>query len=718
MKADAQQRLGDVYRLVGHAEISYREVRLTADQVDYNASTGELTATGNLQFTELTQNTSIRASRAEYNLRQGTGRFYDVEGSVGGLVRAGSSLLTTTNPFYFTAERVDRLGSDTYRIYDGEVTVCSPPDPTWTFSAPVATIRAGDSVRIHHAKLRLLDAPVFYFPFMYRSLRPLPRNSGFLMPTIGNNSRMGIVLGDSFFWAINRSMDAEIGAEYLSKRGWSQQASFRMRPTADSYFLASYYGVVDRGFGPQKVDQGGRTVRGEGVALLPGGFRGVLDFNHLSSLIFREAFSQTYVEAVNSEVHSSGFLTRNFDSFRFNTLFSQIENFQSLRPNDLVRLRALPSIEFQSVERPLWPQSPLRISWDSAAGWVSRREPAPEGGSGLRTSLLERLELHPRLTLPLHWKGLHLTPTLGYRATHYGKRQENGRLVDENWRRGATTLAVGWALPSLSKLYGGAGWLYSAPFRHVIEPRATFRYVNGVGDFSRALLFDEQDLLTNTKELEYSLTQRLFVKQPAGSGAQEVLSWELKQRYYFDRHFGEALVPGQRNVFPSSLTLSPNAFLDGPRRFSPVVSILRFRPSPRYDVEFREDYDADRHRFVHGGLVGSAHWGNAFLNVSHFFVRSSPVLTAPSNQVGFTLGYGNLTRVGWNAVFAGAYDVRAGFLQFTAFQASYNNDCCGISVEFRRFALGPARNENQFRVAFSLANVGTFGTLKKQERLF
>jgi hypothetical protein len=28
------------------------------------------------------------------------------------------------------------------------------------------------------------------------------------------------------------------------------------------------------------------------------------------------------------------------------------------------------------------------------------------------------------------------------------------------------------------------------------------------------------------------------------------------------------------------------------------------------------------------------------------------------------------------------------------------------------------RNENQFRFALSLSNVGTFGTLRKQERLF
>jgi LPS-assembly protein len=38
-------------------------------------------------------------------------------------------------------------------------------------------------------------------------------------------------------------------------------------------------------------------------------------------------------------------------------------------------------------------------------------------------------------------------------------------------------------------------------------------------------------------------------------------------------------------------------------------------------------------------------------------------------------------------------------------------------VQYRRFGFA-TRNENQFRVAFAIANIGSFGTLKKQERLF
>src|SRR5258708_25211497 len=64
------------------------------------------------------------------------------------------------------------------------------------------------------------------------------------------------------------------------------------------------------------------------------------------------------------------------------------------------------------------------------------------------------------------------------------------------------------------------------------------------------------------------------------------------------------------------------------------------------------------------------------------------------------------------------FDFNQGFLQYSTAQATYNWDCCGFSVEYRRFALGLVRNENQFRFAFTLANVGAFGNLKRQERLY
>jgi len=48
---------------------------------------------------------------------------------------------------------------------------------------------------------------------------------------------------------------------------------------------------------------------------------------------------------------------------------------------------------------------------------------------------------------------------------------------------------------------------------------------------------------------------------------------------------------------------------------------------------------------------------------------------------------------------------------------TYNTDCCGISVEYRRFNVG-VRDDTEYRIAFAISNVGTFGNLRRQDRIF
>jgi LPS-assembly protein len=65
-----------------------------------------------------------------------------------------------------------------------------------------------------------------------------------------------------------------------------------------------------------------------------------------------------------------------------------------------------------------------------------------------------------------------------------------------------------------------------------------------------------------------------------------------------------------------------------------------------------------------------------------------------------------------------SYDVNSGTLQNQFVQLGYNGGCCGLAVEYRRINLGTVRNENQFRVSFILANLGSFGNLRRQERIY
>jgi LPS-assembly protein len=112
-------------------------------------------------------------------------------------------------------------------------------------------------------------------------------------------------------------------------------------------------------------------------------------------------------------------------------------------------------------------------------------------------------------------------------------------------------------------------------------------------------------------------------------------------------------------------------------------------------------------------------WRHSIYSISlgHNYVRSGPQLSPSANQFRGALTVGNDNRRGWNTAFSAVYDYRTGIMLWATAQVTYNTDCCGFSVQYRRLNFA-ARNENQFRVAFSVANIGSFGTLKKQERLF
>ena len=163
--------------------------------------------------------------------------------------------------------------------------------------------------------------------------------------------------------------------------------------------------------------------------------------------------------------------------------------------------------------------------------------------------------------------------------------------------------------------------------------------------------------------------------------------------------------------------MTPFAFLDQARSASPIVSVLRASPKPGIGFEWQTDYDPNRGGFIDSGFTADVRFSKYFLSAGQNLVRTNPNISPLANQFRGLIGYGNENARGWNFGFSAVYDYKAGVMQFATTQVTYNTDCCGFSVQYRRFSFG-TRNENQFQVSFSVANLGSFGTLKKQERLF
>ena len=58
---------------------------------------------------------------------------------------------------------------------------------------------------------------------------------------------------------------------------------------------------------------------------------------------------------------------------------------------------------------------------------------------------------------------------------------------------------------------------FGVELRHTIEPEINYRYVAGVNNFNQIPRFDATDIYSDTNEVEYGVTQRLFLQrlQPA-----------------------------------------------------------------------------------------------------------------------------------------------------------------------------------------------------------
>jgi LPS-assembly protein len=172
-------------------------------------------------------------------------------------------------------------------------------------------------------------------------------------------------------------------------------------------------------------------------------------------------------------------------------------------------------------------------------------------------------------------------------------------------------------------------------------------------------------------------------------------------------------------VFQALNSITPFAFALGPVHWSPIVSDVIISPGTSYDIEQILEYDPTLAKLTTiGTLLKVKPYRKYFATVAHFRLDANPILQPLANQVRTLVGYGNLNGQGFSSAAGISYDLTNRTLQNQLVQVSYNGRCCGLSLEYRRIALGEVRTENQFRVALVIANIGTFGNLRRQEKIF
>jgi LPS-assembly protein len=717
-----QMKEGPWYHLREGSTVQTNSFLLKADEIDYNEDTGDVQARGNVYLLHFENGEELWADQAEYNLDDENGKFWNVRGTAHLKIPPRQRLLTTTNPFYFQGNWAEKL-KEKYVLHDGFITDCTMPKPWWMLRGPKFTIIPDDHAIGYRSWFLMRHVPLFFFPVIFKPLGDNPRRSGFLTPNIGNSSQRGLMVGAGFYWAINRSYEAAYRAQYFSERGFAHTVDVNGTPIQGTKFHFDFYDVMDRGVPgtnpPEK--QGGYTLAGTVSSQLGDGFYGRAELNYLSSYLFRLAFSENYNDAINSEVHSTAFLTKPWGSYTLDFAFQRLQDFQSLTPGDAIVISQLPDVELNSREHLLWGSIPLYISWDASTGMLSRSQ------LDYRTSnFVNRTDVYPRLSTMLQWHGFSLVPSIAARETFWAESETQTptavQIVSKDLNRTAGEVDAEFRLPSFARVFNKPPKWMGDKLKHVIEAGATYKYVTGVNDFNNAIRFDATEVFSNTNQVEMWITNHLYAKR--GDDVQEILYWDVRQDRYFDPTFGGVVVPGWcgqaacRNVVGSSLDLTAYAFLAGPRSYSPIVSTLRASPKPGIGIDWRTDYDPLEHRFVANSFTGVYYFRKFYsVTVGEDSLRPNPAVEGPADQITGSFNWGNDTRRGLNAGVQGLYDIHFHALRFVMSQVTYNTDCCGLSVQYGKWNIGP-RFDTVFRVALSVANIGSFGTLRRQAELF
>jgi hypothetical protein len=538
--ADHEEQNGDMYTYEGYVIVTSENLKIQADRIVLNNATHDMVAEGNVVYDEGSDQ-RVTARRAEINIASHRGTFWETTGF--------TDRTATGEYVFFTADRVVRTGPATYELYNATVTACEDVVPKWSFTSKRAELKIDDRIKLYDSIFRIRGLPFLPLPYAWLPTTKKERKSGFLIPMTGNSNQKGRVFREAYFQTLGDSADLTIRGDFYSQRGIGLGVQFRAQTDDKSYLRVGVYSVKDRLFGPPGPNEGGTAIVGDAIQYLPHGWVAVANVSAVTSLDFRQVFSDDISQVINPVRESTFFAYNNFGSYSFGVLADNNDTtvfspglIPSTGTNIEIKTRHTPEADFMAYPRRIIGSVPVYFSLDSSAGILSRTDAGSDGSMFATPSAVERLDFAPKITIPLPAiGGFAVTPSLAARGTFYSDSITQASTALQG-QTGVTAPpspfagipVVGDTLPPSNSPAGSSLFRHYAEldvdirppsfekvfidddgtvrFKHLVEPYITYRNIAGIGDeFNRILKFDERDAVANTNEFEYGFVNRFFI---------------------------------------------------------------------------------------------------------------------------------------------------------------------------------------------------------------
>jgi LPS-assembly protein len=484
----------EVYDADGSVVIQQGTMRLTADHVTIQVLPGILTAIGHVHLTD--PQADVTAERMDININ-----------TEAGVAAHGQLYVPSTNTLV-SGRLLQRFSEYHYRAKDGSFTNCDAQGgevPAWRFRFKDLDMGMGDTLAFKSGWFCLFDVPTIPLPtFSYPLTK---RQTGFLIPTVGYDSRFGTHVRGSFFWAINPSQDLTISPSYYSNLGYGSDVEYRYvldRRSRGKWYLSylqqtqlsGVAGVTDTGANAEKSRA---TLTGSHTQFITDTLLLRANANLVTDPNFLQQMSNSGVLRALPSAESNLMATQRLP---YGNLYLLGLYLQPLQAGGKDTFQRLPEAGYNLPYVSLF-NSPLLLGMEGNYVNFYRDQ----------GFTLNRINMVPGIATEVIQLGhmIGIRPQAKFREVYYtrGAQSEDGQHRETLW----------WGVDATSKLARRFSLADGGSVLHTVEPSVTYEYVPSTRQ-SELTQIDQVDDLPKKNLLTYMMRSRVLE-----SGKQTAFNW-------------------------------------------------------------------------------------------------------------------------------------------------------------------------------------------------
>lgn len=467
IKSNLLEYRNGIYTATGDVIITQEGKTLTASSVTLNNITGDVTANGKVEFTD--GDNTISSEKVYINLKTNLAR-----------IDHGKIFIKGDN-YHIEGDTIERLSEDRYKIKRADFTTCDGEPPCWRFRGQNVNIHLNHILTAQGVSFAVEDIPVLYLPYIALPILQA-RQTGLLIPRIGYNTAEGLRLNNAFFWAISKSQDATIYADYYGEKGWGSGLEYRYILSKDT--MGNFYGyyINDNQAGMDRWN-----VRLDHKQLLAEDLSGKLHINYINDKALYKDISEDIGARLQRTQDSNVYINRRWTNVSAHLWAQYTQNLSGKGEAGI--FQRLPEAGIKVMENRI-SKTPLYWGLTSSA---SRWEDTKTG--------LTRLLFSPRLSARLlDGSGIIFMPEAGVEHAAY--------ILDGN-QKSLHASQYNLAATLSTKLYKSFS-MGSVPAEHFIEPSIRYEYAEVSSKGTPPVLDQHPPLPVDKNLVSFSLLNRII----------------------------------------------------------------------------------------------------------------------------------------------------------------------------------------------------------------